>query len=41
MNRLRLTARGELAVAVLIGVALICAMWLASAIGYLLTGVAG
>lgn len=41
MNRLRLTPRGELVAAVLTCVVLICAMWVASAIGYLLTGVAG
>ena len=37
----RLTPRGELVAAVLIGVALICAAWVASAIGYWLTGVSG
>lgn len=41
MNGLRLTARGELLLAVTVGVALIGAVWAASAIGYLLTGVSG
>lgn len=38
---MRLTVRGQWAVAVAIGVALIGTMWLASAVGYLMTGVAG
>ena len=37
----RLTPRGELVLAVLISITLIGALWLASAIGYLLTGCAG